>query len=284
MNHLLKLPLFDAQFSVVTEPAFRSLSGLDSARSSLEDKAKVFDFAKYSQTLSTLEGVVAAGGVVMPSAPNQFNQNPLIDLLEELNEPKVAAGIHELTQAPNYVGITQLPYDYPDTAIESLNRQRVRGFYVKVFDETLANQDTIRSFALRVSSLVKWHCELDISSVSALSDTFSALFQLPKIVLHIDPSLLSYVTIDTLLSLIDKDDSFLKLTLPVSQDIDLSSWMSALKKLVSVNPQSILIGSGLSAAHQSFKDGKTIMNQLTDSFTEAELRALFFENAHKLYR
>ncbi|WP_435873847.1 amidohydrolase family protein [Polycladomyces subterraneus] len=127
------------------------------------------------------------GGVVVSGSFQSFDQSYLAEALKTLG--------------PNFVGVTQLPVDYPDEKILHLHQLGVRGVRFNVHRGRSVPLAQLEQFALRVYELAGWHVELYIDS-RMLTDLAPLLIRLPAV--SIDHLGLSREGFPTLLSLVEK--------------------------------------------------------------------------------
>lgn len=108
---------------------------------------------------------VAAGAVVSGSFQGN-DQTYLMDVL-----PKLGAG---------WVGVTQIPNDYPDAEIARLDALGVRGMRFNLFRGRIDSVDDIVAMANRVHSVAGWHSELYVDA-AALRPHIGRLSKLSQI-------------------------------------------------------------------------------------------------------
>ena len=141
-----------------------------------------FPLAEYLAQVKPL-GVVA-GAVVSGS----FQGNDQTYLEEVL--PKLG---------PNWVGVTQIPNNYPDAEIAKLGKLGVRAVRFNVLRGRIDNVDDIVSLATRVHSVAGWHSEMYVDAAT-LAPHVSKLSKLPQ--LSIDHLGMSEAALPVLLDLV----------------------------------------------------------------------------------
>ena len=110
---------------------------------------------------------VAAGAVV--SGSFQANdQTYLIDTLQRLG--------------PGWVGVTQIPNDYPDAEIVKLGQIGVRAVRFNIFRGRIDSVDEIVALATRCHAVAGWHSEF-YADAAALRPHVDRLAKLPQIVI-----------------------------------------------------------------------------------------------------
>jgi len=121
-----------------------------------------FPLADYLKEVKPL-GVVA--GAVVSGSFQANDQTYLIDTL-----PKLGAG---------WVGVTQIPNDYPDAEIVKLNAVGVRAVRFNVFRGRIDSVDEIAALATRCHSVAGWHSEI-YADAAALRPHVDKLSKLPQ--------------------------------------------------------------------------------------------------------
>ena len=109
-------------------------------------------------------GVVA--GAVVSGSFQANDQTYLMDVLPRLG--------------PNWVGVTQIPNDYPDAEIAKLGKLGVRAVRFNVFRGRIDSVDDIVALATRVHSVAGWHSEI-YTDAAALRPHVDKLAKLPQI-------------------------------------------------------------------------------------------------------
>lgn len=108
-------------------------------------------------------GVVA--GAVVSGSFQANDQTYLMDLLPKLG--------------PAWVGVTQIPNDYPDAEIARLGKLGVRAVRFNVFRGRIDSVDEIVALATRCHSVAGWHSEI-YADAAALAPHVGKLAKLPN--------------------------------------------------------------------------------------------------------
>jgi predicted TIM-barrel fold metal-dependent hydrolase len=109
-------------------------------------------------------GVVA--GAIVSGSFQANDQTYLMDVL-----PKLGAG---------WVGVTQIPKDYPDAEIVKLGKLGVRAVRFNVFRGRIDSVDDIVSLATRAHAVAGWHSEI-YADAAALGPHVDRLSKLPQL-------------------------------------------------------------------------------------------------------
>jgi len=109
-------------------------------------------------------GVVA--GAVVSGSFQANDQTYLMDVL-----PKLGAG---------WVGVTQIPKDYPDAEIVKLGKLGVRAVRFNVFRGRIDSVDDIVALATRAHAVAGWHSEI-YADAAALGPHVGRLSKLPQL-------------------------------------------------------------------------------------------------------
>jgi predicted TIM-barrel fold metal-dependent hydrolase len=109
-------------------------------------------------------GVVA--GAVVSGSFQANDQTYLMDIL-----PRLGAG---------WVGVTQIPNDYPDPEIAKLDAFGVRAVRFNLFRGRIDSVDDIAALATRVHSVAGWHSEI-YADAAALKPHIDRLSKLPQL-------------------------------------------------------------------------------------------------------
>jgi predicted TIM-barrel fold metal-dependent hydrolase len=142
-----------------------------------------FALADYLAKATPL-GVV--GGAVVSGSFQAHDQSYLMDVL-----PRLGAG---------WVGVTQIPDDYPDEAIKDLAAIGVRAVRFNLFRGNIDSVDDIAALARRAHAVAGWHAEI-YADAAALKPHLAALTKLPQ--LSIDHLGMTEEGLPTLLELVD---------------------------------------------------------------------------------
>ena len=109
-------------------------------------------------------GVVA--GAVVSGSFQANDQTYLMDILPKLG--------------PAWVGVTQIPNDYPDAEIVKLGKLGVRAVRFNVFRGRIDSVDDIVALATRAHSVAGWHSEI-YADAAALAPHVDKLSKLPQL-------------------------------------------------------------------------------------------------------
>ena len=109
-------------------------------------------------------GVVA--GAVVSGSFQANDQTYLMDILPKLG--------------PAWVGVTQIPNDYPDAEIAKLGKLGVRAVRFNVFRGRIDSVDDIVALATRCHSVAGWHSEI-YADAAALKPHVDRLSKLPQL-------------------------------------------------------------------------------------------------------
>ena len=109
-------------------------------------------------------GVVA--GAVVSGSFQAEDQTYLMDILPKLG--------------PAWVGVTQIPNDYPDAEIARLGKLGVRAVRFNVFRGRIDSVDDIVALATRVHAVAGWHSEI-YADAAALAPHVDKLAKLPQL-------------------------------------------------------------------------------------------------------
>jgi predicted TIM-barrel fold metal-dependent hydrolase len=107
-----------------------------------------------------------AGGAVVSGSFQADDQTYLLDLL-----PRLGAG---------WVGVTQIPADYPDEDIKKLAAVGVRAVRFNLFRGNIDSVDDIAALARRVHAVAGWHAEI-YADAAALKPHVATLATLPQL-------------------------------------------------------------------------------------------------------
>ena len=111
---------------------------------------------------------VVAGAVVSGSFQAEA-QTYLMDILPKLG--------------PAWVGVTQIPNDYPDAEITRLGKLGVRAVRFNVFRGRIDSVDDIVALATRVHAVAGWHSEI-YADAAALAPHVDKLAKLPQLCVY----------------------------------------------------------------------------------------------------
>jgi predicted TIM-barrel fold metal-dependent hydrolase len=109
-------------------------------------------------------GVIA--GAVVSGSFQADDQTYLMDILPKLG--------------PAWVGVTQIPNDYPDAEIAKLGKLGVRAVRFNVFRGRIDSVDDIVALATRAHAVAGWHSEI-YADAAALAPHVGRLSKLPQL-------------------------------------------------------------------------------------------------------
>jgi predicted TIM-barrel fold metal-dependent hydrolase len=118
------------------------------------------DYLAQAKPLGVIAGAVVSGSF------QANDQTYLMDIL-----PKLGAG---------WVGVTQIPNDYPDAEIARLGKLGVRAVRFNVFRGRIDSVDDIVALATRAHAVAGWHSEI-YADAAALGPHVGRLSKLPQL-------------------------------------------------------------------------------------------------------
>ena len=212
--------------------------------------------------LSEMQGFPLLGGAIVSGSFQGFDQSYLKAALNTLGE--------------GFVGVTQIPANCSDAELEELNQVGIRAVRFNLKRGGSESISELDRLARRVHELHGWHTELyaDSATLAELEPTLRAL---PKI--SIDHLGLSKAGLPLLLRLVE-NGAAVKATGFSRGDLDIKT---TLQQLHRVNPAALMFGSDLPATRALRRFGAQDIGIVMDSFDEVAARAVFAENALKIY-
>jgi predicted TIM-barrel fold metal-dependent hydrolase len=206
-------------------------------------------------------GVVA--GAIVSGSFQANDQTYLMDVL-----PRLGAG---------WVGVTQIPGDYPDAEIAKLDALGVRAVRCNLFRGRVDSVDDIVALATRCHQVAGWHAEL-YADAAALKPHVGKLAKLPQICL--DHLGMTEAGIPVLLDLVAagskvKATGFGRVKLDVP---------STLEKVAETNPRALVFGTDIPStrAERPFMPSDV---ELVETVLGPDLaQKAFWENPLALYR
>ena len=216
-----------------------------------------------SDYLRRLKNFRLIGGAIVSGSFQGFDQSYLKAALNTLG--------------PNFVGVTQLPFDTSDNEILELNSCGVRALRFNLFRGGSEKTEYLLSMGQRVFELAGWHTELYIDFID-LEDIESILLQLPAA--SIDHLGISRAGFKALLKLAEKG-VMIKATGFGRTDLAIAK---AIKSLYSANPDALMFGTDLPSTRAKipFQDEDFIT--VLEALDEQKARKVFSENALDFYR
>lgn len=262
----MSLLFFDAHLHII-DPRFP----ISKNQGFLPDPYTVDDYRHALADLETL--VTPVGGAIVSGSFQGFDQSYLLDALEILNAVEV-----QEARGSQYVGVTQIPYDYPDTGIMSLHRQGVRAVRFNLRRGGSESADHIEVLSRRVYDLAGWHVEFYIDAAELDDALIERLLALPQIV--VDHLGLSEAGLPPLLRLVEggarvKASGFHRGDL---------NWLAAMRQIHAVNPDALMFGTDLPGTRAPMPFQRADLERVLDAFAEDVLQRILYENARALYR
>ncbi|HHT0592673.1 TPA: amidohydrolase family protein [Legionella anisa] len=226
-------------------------------QSYLPDEFTVVDYLKIAKPLHIIGGAVVSGSF------QAFDQTYLVNALRALG--------------PNFVGVTQLPATANNEQIIELNEQGIRGIRFNLKRGGSEKIEHLADMAHRVYEIAKWHVELYVDS-SELVELSDLILTLPAV--SIDHLGLSKSGLPVLFKLVEQGIK-VKASGFGRVDFDVAS---ALKTIVSLNPDALMFGSDLPStrAQQPFK--KNDITLILDVCDDRMANKILLTNAVDFYR
>jgi predicted TIM-barrel fold metal-dependent hydrolase len=116
--------------------------------------------------LAQVKPLGVVGGAVVSGSFQANDQTYLMDILPKLG--------------PGWVGVTQIPNDYPDAEIAKLGKLGVRAVRFNMFRGRIDSVDDIVALATRCHSVAGWHSEI-YADAAALAPHVGKLSKLPQL-------------------------------------------------------------------------------------------------------
>jgi predicted TIM-barrel fold metal-dependent hydrolase len=206
-------------------------------------------------------GVVA--GAVVSGSFQAEDQTYLMDILPKLG--------------PTWVGVTQIPNDYPDAEIARLGKLGVRAVRFNVFRGRIDSVDDIVALATRVHSVAGWHSEI-YADAASLAPHVDKLSKLPQ--LCVDHLGMTEVGVPVLLDLVAagckvKASGFGRVKLDVPK---------TLEAIASKNPSALVFGTDIPSTRAA-RPFEAADIDLVERVLGRELaQKAFWDNPLALYR
>jgi predicted TIM-barrel fold metal-dependent hydrolase len=206
-------------------------------------------------------GVVA--GAVVSGSFQAEDQTYLMDILPKLG--------------PTWVGVTQIPNDYPDAEIARLGKLGVRAVRFNVFRGRIDSVDDIAALATRVHLVAGWHSEIHADAAS-LAPHVDKLSKLPQ--LCVDHLGMTEVGVPVLLDLVAagckvKASGFGRVKLDVPK---------TLEAIASKNPSALVFGTDIPSTRAA-RPFEAADIDLVERVLGRELaQKAFWDNPLALYR
>lgn len=204
-----------------------------------------------------------AGGTVVSGSFQGLDQTYLINALKILG--------------PTYTGVTQLPATVSDEEVIKLNTAGVRGVRFNLKRGGSEGLENLEIFSHRIYDLVGWHAELYVDS-SELAPLLPILISLPKVsIAHLG---LSRKGFTALLQLAEKG---VKIKATGFYRIDFSV-EEAIKKIASVNPESLIFGTDLPSTRADRPYSDRDFQLVVDTLGGKLAAKVFYDNAVSFYK
>ena len=252
MTILSDFKLFDAHLHII-DPAFPLVANQGYV-------PLPFTVDAYQKQLADYQ---LGGGAVVSGSFQGYDQSYLIAALA-----KLGAG---------FVGVAQLPFDYPDAKLDHLHQCGVRALRFNFKRGSSIDLSQLKSMAMRVYERYRWHVELYIDSAE-LADLSADLLTLPA--LSIDHLGLSDAGFNTLLNWVDKGvrvkaTGFGRINFAADK---------AMQKICAVNPEALLFGTDLPSTRAPRPYQTADFIQVIEALGEKQARRVFYANAAAWYR
>lgn len=218
-----------------------------------------FTTEDYQKNLSSINVI---GGAIVSGSFQKFDQTYLINALQKLG--------------PNFVGVTQLPYDTSDEQILELQKYGVCGLRFNVNRGGSEGISHLDYFARRVYELADWHTELYINS-EALPEVASIIEKLPAV--SVDHLGLSKEGFPNLLALVEKG---VRVKATGFGRIDLDP-VAAMKEIYAINPDALMFGTDLPSTRAKRPFQYEDIELIQQNFAEAEVKKILYQNALDWY-
>lgn len=220
------------------------------------------DEFKVSDYLAFLSAYELTGGAVVSGSFQAFDQTYLIDALKILGK--------------KFVGVTQIPANYPEEKILSLDKLGIKAVRFNIKRGGSALLSELAYLSQKVYSLCGWHTEIYIDA-NDLTIIEKQLLQIPKC--SIDHLGLTKSGIPQLQKLIEKG-IYVKATGFGRIDFDP---IPVIKEFLKINPNSVMFGSDLPSTRAKIPFSEKDIKLIQDHFNEHECKKIFYENALNFY-
>ncbi len=206
-------------------------------------------------------GVVA--GAVVSGSFQANDQTYLMDILPKLG--------------PAWVGVTQIPNDYPDAEIAKLGKLGVRAVRFNVFRGRIDSVDDIVALATRAHAVAGWHSEI-YADAAALAPHVDRLSKLPQ--LSIDHLGMTEAGVPVLLDLVAagckvKATGFGRVKLDVPK---------ALEAVAKKNPNALVFGTDIPSTRAARPFEAADIDLIERVLGRELAQKAFWDNPLALYR
>jgi predicted TIM-barrel fold metal-dependent hydrolase len=206
-------------------------------------------------------GVVA--GAVVSGSFQADDQTYLMNAL-----PRLGVG---------WVGVTQIPNDYPDDAVAKLNALGIRGVRFNMFRGRIDAMDEVLALATRCHAVAGWHAEI-YADAAALKPHVGALSKLPQ--LCIDHLGMTQAGVPVLLDLVAagckvKASGFGRVKLDVPK---------TLASVAQTSPQALVFGTDIPSTRAERPFMPSDIDLMENVLGPELARKAFWDNPLALYR
>ncbi|MFJ8261128.1 amidohydrolase family protein [Rummeliibacillus sp. NPDC094406] len=197
----------------------------------IDDAYPIYENNGYIPPIFTVDDYLKAtkdfhikGGAIVSGSFQKFDQSYLEHALKKLG--------------PEFVGVTQLPFDTSDEEILRLDKIGVRAIRFNVKRGGSEGISTLETLANRVFELAGWHTELYIDA-KEIGELEQVIAKLPKV--SIDHLGLSQEGVPTLLRFVEKGIK-VKATGFGRVHLDV---IDTMKKIIDINSEALMFGTDL---------------------------------------
>ena len=246
------MKIFDAHFHIIN-PDFPLVknNGFMPPKFTIED---------YNGRLKKVEVV---GGTVVSGSFQAFDQEYLIDALDELGD--------------DFYGVANIPYDMPDFELMRLNDAGIRAVRFNLKRGGSEKAEHLEYLSNKLCKEFGWHTELYMDS-NDIKYLYSTLGKLPRF--SIDHLGLSNSGLDDLYKLVEKGVR-IKATGFGRLDFDP---IPAMKKIYHINPEALMFGTDLPSTRARIPFSDNDFELIINNFTAIEQQNIFHHNAMKWYK
>lgn len=215
------------------------------------------DYLAQAQPLGVVAGAVVSGSF------QGNDQTYLVDTLGKLG--------------PNWVGVTQIPNDYPDAEITRLSSLGVRAVRFNILRGLIETVDDIVALAMRCHAVAGWHAEI-YADAAALKPHVGRLSKLPQ--LCIDHLGMSEAGVPVLLDLVAAGCK-VKATGFGRTKVDIPR---TLERITQANPAALVFGTDIPSTRAQRPFLPSDMDLIEKVLGADMARRVFWDNPLALYR
>jgi predicted TIM-barrel fold metal-dependent hydrolase len=206
-------------------------------------------------------GVVA--GTVVSGSFQGHDQTYLLDALSKLG--------------PDWVGVTQIPNDFPDDQIAELNSQGIRGLRFNLYRGSIDSVDDVVALASRCHAVAGWHAEMYVDAAT-LRPHADLLAKLPS--LSVDHLGMTEAGVPVLVDLIAsgckvKVSGFGRVHLDVPR---------ALETFAKADPGALVFGTGVPSTRARRPFHPSDIDLIVEVLGTDIAEKVFWDNPISLYR